>query len=106
MRVYLKNKSVSYSAVGEYDYESNALTLQVGSKVSDSIAYSEKFRGAKTVERLREQYVINGTVKEDVLFKSPSTAANFVTGRSTNGLITWKDENGRSLKEIFTPNAD
>ena len=39
-------------------------------------------------------------------FRSPSTAANFVTGNSTNGLLAWKDENGRTLKEILNDKVD
>lgn len=35
-----------------------------------------------------------------LLFSSPSYAAMFVIGKSANGLTSWKDESGRSLKEI------
>ena len=34
-------------------------------------------------------------------FKSPSTAANFVTGRSTNGLIAWKNIDKKTIKELI-----
>ncbi len=55
-----------------------------------------KFRGAKSIISTREEYVEGGIVKKNVIFKSSSTAANFVTGRSTNGMIIWKDKTGRS----------
>ena len=103
MKVILKTKNGTYSATGEYDNASNRLKVDAGSIVSDSISYSEKFKGAKTIERLRAQYVSDRKVKEDVLFKSPSTAANFITGRSTNGFIAWRSEDGRTLKDIFSP---
>ena len=46
--------------------------------------------------------MVDGTrVIKDVPFKSASTAANFVTGASTNGLTAWKDENGKTLKAIL-----
>jgi hypothetical protein len=35
------------------------------------------------VLKYREEYCDGMTVKKDVVFKSASTAANFVTGRST-----------------------
>lgn len=73
-----------------------------GSKVSDDVAQSEKFGRHKSIISRREIYVKNGIVKENVTFKSSSTAANFITGRSTNGLITWKDENGTKLKDLLS----
>ena len=44
--------------------------------------------------------IIDGILQEDMLFSSPSGAAMFVVGKSDNGLTRWKDENGRTLKEI------
>jgi hypothetical protein len=65
------------------------------------VHHSEKFRGSNTIEAFREKYVVNGVVKEDVVFKSASTAANFVTGSSTNGLTSWKTEEGVQLRAII-----
>lgn len=36
-----------------------------------------------------------------VSFTSPSSAAMFVLGGSTNGWVEWKDKDGRSLDELF-----
>jgi Domain of unknown function (DUF4357) len=36
----------------------------------------------------------------DYLFKSSSTAAAVVLGRNANGRTEWKDENGKTLKQI------
>jgi hypothetical protein len=44
--------------------------------------------------------VVDGVLQEDVLFSSPSYAAMFVIGKSANGLTSWKDSDGHSLKEI------
>lgn len=51
-------------------------------------------------EQRRKVSVIDGVLQEDVLFSSPSYAAMFVIGKSANGLTSWKDAEGRSLKEI------
>jgi hypothetical protein len=37
---------------------------------------------------------------QDFAFSSPSLAAAVVLGRSSNGRIDWKDENGSTLKEF------
>jgi hypothetical protein len=42
----------------------------------------------------------NGVLKEDILFRSPSSAAAFVIGASANGLIEWRTADNRTLKDI------
>ncbi len=37
---------------------------------------------------------------QDFRFASPSTAAGVVVGGSANGRLAWKDERGRTLKEL------
>ncbi len=100
MRLYINRKN-GVAAVAEYDELAGSFTVLKGSKVSESVAHSEKFRGAKSIEKSRIGTVNNGTVIRDVVFKSSSTAANFVTGASTNGMTAWKDESGKTLKEIL-----
>jgi len=41
-----------------------------------------------------------GILQEDMLFTSPSYAAMFVIGKSANGLTSWKNENGQTLKSL------
>lgn len=101
MDLILENKRKGYSARAKYNVEKKEFVVLKGSTVSAYVAQSEKFRGAKSVISTREEYVIEGVVKKDVIFKSSSTAANFVTGRSTNGMITWKDKNGTKLKDLL-----
>lgn len=101
MKLYLTRPRSNIKAAAEYDTASGAFIVLKDSTVSETIAYSEKFRGAKSIEKSRVG-VLDGTrVIKDVPFKSASTAANFVTGASTNGLTAWKDENGKLLKAIL-----
>lgn len=57
----------------------------------------------------RKKLIEEGTLSEngdhflftqDVEFSSPSAAATVVHGGSANGLISWKDADGRTLKEL------
>ena len=101
MKLYIKRRDNSIDAALEYDSEKNSYTVLKGSKVSNSITMDKKFRSAGSIEKARSNgVVVNCIVTENVVFKSASTAANFVTGTSTNGKRAWKDENGKSLKEI------
>ena len=47
-----------------------------------------------------EQHEGAFVLAQDYLFDSPSTAAGVLLGRSANGRIEWKDEQGRTLKDI------
>ena len=101
MRIILNAKKAGAKAYGEWDATTGHVVVKQGSVVSQTLSASPTFRGKKTIENLRGQYVSEGIVTTDVLFKSSSTAANFITGRSTNGLIVWKTEDGKTLKEFI-----
>ena len=72
----------------------------------------ERPAAAKThpfVITLRKQLVADGTLVEhddffnftkDAVFSSPSTAAAVVQGGGANGLTDWKNQNGKSLREL------
>ena len=101
MKLYMKSPRKNYKAESIYDPESKAFTVLKGSVVNESVSESKTFRGAGTISRLREKFVKNNVVTEDVLFRSASTAANFVTGQSTNGMRSWKTEGGLSLGQYL-----
>lgn len=101
MKLYLTRTCTSIKAAADYDVENKSFVVLKGSVISEAIAYSEKFRGAKSIEKSRVGVVDGTRVTKDVPFKSASTAANFVTGTSTNGLTAWKDESGKTLKAIL-----
>lgn len=101
MQVFIKRKNGSINATGMYNEKTKELTVLKGSVISGKIAYSDKFRGSATIEKNRKLYSKDGVVSENVTFKSASTAANFVTGSSTNGLTAWKDKNGTILRELI-----
>ena len=42
---------------------------------------------------------------QDYTFSSPSTAASVLLGRSANGRVEWKGEDGRTLKELRAAEA-
>jgi len=58
---------------------------------------------------LRSQLVAEGVLVEhrsglrfvrDYVFNSPSTAAAVLLGRNANGRLEWKDDQGRTLRQI------
>lgn len=101
MKVYLVREKTGIKATGEFNPTTKAVTVLKGSVLSDVIAHSEKFRGTKSIKKSREGVLKGNVLQKDVDFKSASSAANFVTGSSTNGLIAWKNKDGKTIKEII-----
>ena len=102
MKLYLKSERSGYDASAEYYVKEKKFVIKKGSKISNYIACSDTFKASKKIVERRENTIDkNNITLENVTFKSPSTAANYVTGRSTNGLIAWKNENGKKLKDIL-----
>lgn len=101
MEVFIIREKKNINAKAEYDPETGMITVLKGSVLSEDIAHSKSFRGARSIERSREGVMKNNILQKDVVFKSTSTAANFVTGSSTNGLTAWKDKSGRSIKQLM-----
>lgn len=61
----------------------------------------------ETVKDRRKKAPIaeDGTLKENLLFTSPSYAAMFVIGKSANGLTSWRDKNKTTLKDLEAKKA-
>ena len=62
------------------------------------------------IEKQRQTAIQNGNIADiggkyklnvSVSFTSPSSAAMFVLGGSTNGWVEWKNKNGKTLDELF-----
>lgn len=102
MEVFLSNRKGTVNAKGIYNEKEGSLIVCKGSIISTEIA-GGTFRSADTVKRLRNnvEIVKGNKVVNDVVFKSPSSAANFVTGTSTNGLQAWKNKDRISLKKLL-----
>ena len=101
MELYLKTKTGA-DAFGEYDPATKIMIVRKGSIVSPNVHTGGKFRSANAVLRCRELYCEDGKTKQDVAFKSASTAANFVTGCSSDGLIKWKNSDGVKLRVLLS----
>ena len=61
-----------------------------------------KFRISKEASKSDNKNLIENLIlKQNIKFKSPSVAAQFVSGSSLNGLKVWKTENNESLKKYL-----
>lgn len=100
MKLIMKGRNNSYDALCEYDSNKETFTVLKNSRVKLKPSFENL---AVPVKKYRDDKTIvdkNGIVLKNIEFKSASTAAQFICGQSSNGLRTWKNENGISLKEI------
>lgn len=75
---------------------SKIATDYVNSYGERSIAKRNELIQSEKIAVINNEFI----VMEDLLFSSPSAAADIVMGRSANGLTEWKNKFGRSLKEL------
>ncbi len=88
----------SYDAKGILTDE--GFVVLKGSKIGDLVPSAK----GTTIEKNREKNfsnISNGVTTTDILFSSPSSAAEFVTGCSKNGNKFWKTKDGKLLEEYL-----
>lgn len=95
-------------AKGLFNPTDQSLTVLAGSKVNPIHLDKINSAGKKKREILFTKYTDfrNGEriVKEDICFASPSGAALFCVGGSSNGWSQWKDEEGKEL-DVYRTNG-
>ena len=95
-----KNGSISY---GYYNPSDNSFLLVRYCQFLDFQFKGSQYQSTKE-DLLKHCYLVSPGVyslNTDYKFSSPSTAASIIKGCSTNGYITWKTADGKSLKEVF-----
>lgn len=87
----------------EYSMGKKLKVLQ-GSRISNSV----RAKVNPIVEELRKNPKLvsqDYVVLEDIMFRSASTAASFVTGNISNGMRVWKLESGKTLESAINNEA-
>lgn len=84
--------------------EEGFVVLKGSTGRSETVPTFERYGYLRVRERLHQQGIITTAgdrirFEKDYLFASPSAAAACVTGRTANGLIEWKDADGRTLRD-------
>lgn len=79
---------------------SEGFVVMAGSTISLTTTRTCPENVLKFREKYAEKVDGQGNLTENLLFPSPSTAAGFVGGSSLSGNVMWKDEFGKTLKEI------
>ena len=99
MKLFYGSKKRNFLA--KADYIENKIIVLKGSTISEKI---DNFRISKVALSIREnKNIVNSEYEllKNVEFKSLSTAAQFVSGASVNGLKVWKDSHGNPIKNYI-----
>ena len=84
-------------------YSSNGFTVLKGSVIAQTTVPSLSWKEKR--ELLLKEYTAMEDDKlimtSDKVFSSPSAAADFCLGRSSNGWAEWKDKDGNTLDSIY-----
>ena len=101
--LYLKRKTKKSNKVIEATYErtTEGFVVLEGSQVEikDSPYLPASLKEMRQ-NLIASRIFQDGVLKEKQLFSSPSYAAAFLLGMQTNGRTDWKDQDGRTLKEL------
>lgn len=74
--------------------------LLAGSKISKSVTPSCPTYTIELRKRYSHYYEPEYILARDLLFKTSSSASNFVKGASTNGKDSWKNNKGLTIKQL------
>ncbi len=102
MKVILKSQLKTHYAFGEYD--GTGITVLSGSQINTLDKYPKMPNGIRQLRHDLNCVTKEGLVLNDIHFSTPSAAAIFVTGRSSNGYIAWRVEDKISLREYLRQN--
>ena len=106
MKVHVTLQSAHRGVNAEAIYCGDTITVLPGGKISEDFA--DYVKGGKKSKSYRDnpEYVDgNRNIIKECVFSSPSTAAQFVTGRSDNGYLIWKVEKKKTLGAYLRENG-
>lgn len=92
-------KKIDFTVEAAAKQTSEGFVVLKGSKIAPSSDDDNTISPGNSKKR-KECKIENDILQEDVLFTSPSSAAEFVTGKSGNGWIWWKNKEGMTLNDI------
>lgn len=96
--LYLKSGSAEAQGI----ITTEGFVLISGAKINEKTAEKSLGKGAIALRKkyMESDLVDNLITTDDIVFSSPSAAADFVFGYSVSGPAQWKNAAGKSLKEM------
>lgn len=99
IEVYMLGRNGRYKAQGIY--KNGKITVCKGSKISREVSITNMANIVASAWNNKTVIDDSNIVLQDIEMGSPSTAAQFVTGYSVNGMLRWKVSENETLKDIL-----
>lgn len=96
IQLVLKSKKKLHYA--EATMDGNEIVVKKGAKINPVNTFPQMSQELVALRGDSSVVSEDGILLKDITFYSPSTAAQFVTGRSVNGYIAWRPNDEMSLK--------
>lgn len=96
IKIVLKSKKKLHYA--EATLSDRKTTVLKGARINLVDSFPQMSQSLLQLRKDRTVVSAEGELLKDITFASPSTAAQFVTGRSVNGYIAWRPNDEMSLK--------
>lgn len=100
MTLYMISKKADYKATGIY--ENGKIKVLKGSKIRKSNINTKRVGFVNEIRNNKDYVGTDLIVKKDIVFSSPSTAAQFVADTSRNGLLYWRNEKNEKLRDLLS----
>ncbi|MGN0622177.1 MAG: DUF4357 domain-containing protein [Porcipelethomonas sp.] len=92
-------KKINFTVEASAKQTAEGFVVLKGSKIAPSSDDDSTISSGNSQKR-KECRIENNILQEDVLFGSPTSAAQFVTGKSCNGWLSWKTKDGKTLHDL------
>lgn len=92
-------KKINFTVEASAKQTAEGFVVLKGSKIAPS-SDDDSTISSGNIQKRKECKIENSILQEDVLFNSPTSAAQFVTGKSCNGWLSWKTKDGKTLHDL------
>lgn len=94
-------KKNGIKASGRYDKETGRFTVLAGSVIALDKPIIKNVGAMEARKDVFGESAERAALEDDLTFASPSAAAVFVLGGSQNGWTEWKNDEGKTLDEVY-----
>ena len=92
-------KKINFTVEASAKQTAEGFVVLKGSKIAPSSGADDTISPGNRKKR-EECEIEDNILQEDILFNSPTSAAQFVTGKSCNGWVSWKTKDGKTLHDL------
>lgn len=104
LELFIRGRNHRTDAIARYGEKTGKTTVLKGTVVSEGLS---DFGNTQKIEELRRKATNDeGVLTKDIVFDTPTLAAQFVCGYSVSGPVAWHIEKHKNLSEWIKENKE